>query len=1148
MNSSQVTGGYVSLDGETMYRIANSHLMRDFFMSLVSSSDHWMFVSSSGWLTAGRKDPDFPLFPYYSEDKLADMRDTTGSLTVLRVAKPEDPGVYSLWRPFTKELAPGFEITRNLYKNPLGNRVAFEEVNHTLGLKFRYRWSLSNKFGFVRQSQIENFGPIEQSVELVDGVQNVLPYGTDSEFQLRFSNLGDAYKKCELLEPSRLAIYYLSSIPTDKAEPSEGLKATAIWSLGLGGAKVLLGTGQLESFCANGSVETEVDQRGKRGAYLLSEKLILAPGDSESWKIVANVARTQAQVVELNEKIVAGGSTELVANELAQDSQQSHNELIKIVSATDGIQAGENRLRTSRHQSNVIYNSMRGGFPVDNYVVPTCDFHQHVAHFNKRAFESNRDVLDSLPAEVEKSELAKIVEATGDADLIRIAAEYIPLTFGRRHGDPSRPWNAFSIEIQTEDGEKRLGYQGNWRDIFQNWEALGLAFPGLLRSMIFRFLNASTADGYNPYRVTKDGFDWESPDPKDPWANIGYWSDHQIIYLLKLLESSRRYSPNDLSSWLGKECFVYANVPYRIRPYESIKKEPCETIDFDFELDSKIKDRVAANGADGKLLCDDSSEELVRVSLLEKLLVPALSKMTNFVPDGGIWLNTQRPEWNDANNALVGAGLSVVTLGYLRRWFDFLQNWIGKPGASEFNVSIEVIELMDRVTKTLVDEAESLKDGLLDDAKRMGVVDKLSGAGSDFRNGLYSTGLSGEKAQVSVERCQTFFGACLKFIEHSIRNNRRDDGLYHSYNLLSFSQAGAKVDYLYEMLEGQVAVLSSGLLTCQESIEVLDSLRQSAMYRADQNSYMLYPNRQLARFLDKNLIPDSAIQKSQLLTSLIERGDTSIVVKDASGIRFAGDFRNVNYLRNALESKELQTRHSDLAKTIESETDAICDLYVEVFGHDQFTGRSGTFFGYEGLGSIYWHMVSKLALAAQETLVRAIESGADLSLVQRLDEHYREIRDGIGLTKSPETYGGFPTDPYSHSPEGSGVKQPGMTGQVKEDVLTRFCELGLRVEEGQISFETSLFERDELLTQNSAIHYFDLKNELTKIQLPVGTFAFLVCQVPVIYSTSGPAMTIHFDDGRFLENANRTLNVDDTSKLVNRTGEIVRVEINLDAD
>ena len=86
----------------------------------------------------------------------------------------------------------------------------------------------------------------------------------------------------------------------------------------------------------------------------------------------------------------------------------------------------------------------------------------------------------------------------------------MPLKFSRRHGDPSRPWNKFSINTKNEDGSKILDYQGNWRDIFQNWEALAHSYPEFMENMIHKFLNATTFDGYNPYRVTKDGFDWET--------------------------------------------------------------------------------------------------------------------------------------------------------------------------------------------------------------------------------------------------------------------------------------------------------------------------------------------------------------------------------------------------------------------------------------------------------------------------------------------------------------------------------------------------------------------------------------------------------------------------------------------------------------
>ena len=87
------------------------------------------------------------------------------------------------------------------------------------------------------------------------------------------------------------------------------------------------------------------------------------------------------------------------------------------------------------------------------------------------------------------------------------------------------------------------------------------------------------------------------------------------------------------------------------------------------------------------------------------------------------------------------------------------------------------------------------------------------------------------------------------------------------------------------------------------------------------------------------------------------------------------------------------------------------DLFERLFDHESFTGRSGTFFGYEGLGCIYWHMVSKLRLAAQETYFRALEAGAPQRLLKRLAECYYDICAGIGDYKTPEVYGAFPDGP-----------------------------------------------------------------------------------------------------------------------------------------
>src|SRR5271157_6562125 len=113
----KVEGGQVEIGGERFYRIANHDAMPPFLMSIVSDSDQWMFVSSNGALTAGRRDPDHALFPYYTDDRIHDSQDQKGSVTILRVMRS---GKTSLWEPFSPRTEGLYRCTRCLYKSAFG--------------------------------------------------------------------------------------------------------------------------------------------------------------------------------------------------------------------------------------------------------------------------------------------------------------------------------------------------------------------------------------------------------------------------------------------------------------------------------------------------------------------------------------------------------------------------------------------------------------------------------------------------------------------------------------------------------------------------------------------------------------------------------------------------------------------------------------------------------------------------------------------------------------------------------------------------------------------------------------------------------------------------------------------------------------------
>jgi hypothetical protein len=1130
----EVAMALVTFNNEKFYKISNTNAMRPFFMSIVSDSNHWMFISSNGGLTAGRKNAEFALFPYYTDDKITESFDITGSKTIFQITVANK---LHIWEPFSDRYSDNvYSISRNLYKNLYGNKIIFEEVNHDLEITYRYQWNTSNLYGFIRKSELINHSETNYQIELIDGIQNILPYGVNSDLQNAASNLVDAYKRSELHQASGLGIFALSAIIVDKAEPSEALKSNIIWSLGLQAPDYLISSLQLPKFRKNQKITPEYDIKGEKGAYFLNTTINLKENSEQKWMIIADVNKDHSAVTQIIHTIKTEKNIEALLN---QDIELGTKKLIALNASSDGLQLTADHLRDTRHFANTLFNIMRGGIFDFNYQIERQDFLKYIAKANVFVFKKLEKNVTQLPELFSLKDLKEFASKQNDLDFERLSLEYLPLKFSRRHGDPSRPWNKFSINTQSEiDGSKILDYEGNWRDIFQNWEALAHSFPEFIENMIHKFLNATTFDGYNPYRVTKDGFDWETIEEDNPWSYIGYWGDHQIIYLLKFLEIIKKHQPEKLEDYFNKDIFVYANVPYIIKSYDEILKKPKDTIAFDHKSDAKIREERNRIGADGALLKDNNGD-LYKVNFIEKMLATVLAKMSNFIPEGGIWLNTQRPEWNDANNALVGNGVSMVTLYYLRRFLHYFQQLVATTEVENFKISNEMVEFYHSIRENLI-QFEPLLNGKFNDTDRKRVLDALGTAASEYRHHVYQHGFWGKKRTVSIDGLKRFLQVSLHFIDHSIAANKRSDKMYHAYNLMTIeNDKEVSISYLSEMLEGQVAVLSSGYLNSEDALDVLDGLKNSSLFREDQYSYILYPNKALPKFLEKNVIPAEAVSKSELLTELVIGNNTQIIEKDCFGsYHFNGNFKNATDLEAALKALSKTSFGEKAVK----DKKVVLQIFENVFNHKAFTGRSGTFYGYEGLGSIYWHMVSKLQLAVQECCLKTIEAKESSEVIGRLMEHYYEINEGIGVHKSPALYGAFPTDPYSHTPAGKGAQQPGMTGQVKEDILCRFGELGVFVKNGKLYFNPCLLRKDEFLSTAKTFHYVDIDFNPKSIDLIPNSICFTYCQIPIIYQISNQqSIEIIYNDNTQIMFDALTLDNKTSKQVFERTGEIGQI-------
>jgi hypothetical protein len=243
-----------------------------------------------------------------------------------------------------------------------------------------------------------------------------------------------------------------------------------------------------------------------------------------------------------------------------------------------------------------------------------------------------------------------------------------------------------------------------------------------------------------------------------------------------------------------------------------------------------------------------------------------------------------------------------------------------------------------------------------------------------------------------------------------------------------------------------------------------------------------------------------------------------------------------HFQSDLLTARDL-VRRLDTIGASEAVTRSVVDLWRTTFDHAGYTGRSTRFFAFEGLGSIYWHMVAKLLLA----VARIHADTPPGPLADALAAHYHDIRDGLGFRRSAASYGAFRTDPYSHTPRHRGAQQPGMTGQVKEQVLARFAELGIGVVDGRLRILPRLLRADELEAVGATLRLPVENGPDEVVDVPAGAIAFTWCGMPIVLRTGSPArIELERSDGGTLEIAGAELDRALTASIERRDGTIRR--------
>jgi hypothetical protein len=123
-----------------------------------------------------------------------------------------------------------------------------------------------------------------------------------------------------------------------------------------------------------------------------------------------------------------------------------------------------------------------------------------------------------------------------------------------------------------------------------------------------------------------------------------------------------------------------------------------------------------------------------------------------------------------------------------------------------------------------------------------------------------------------------------------------------------------------------------------------------------------------------------------------------------------------------------------------------------------------------------------------------------------------------------------------------------MTGQVKEEVLLRQGELGVRVVAGALRFEPLLLREDELLAAPATLRGVGPRGPFA-LALERGTLGFTCCGVPVVYhrlaAGRAPSVALGWADGRREELAGAALGRAATAAVHARAGALERIDVHV---
>jgi hypothetical protein len=759
----------------------------------------WVFYVNRGQCISsfGIESKDKAILEFQAANKAYRLTSIQGFRTFIKIKEGKKT---KYWEPFQDHIE-GTAFRKSRKMSITAHDLTIEEDNLDLGIKITVNYFTLPEEPFsalVRRVTLENHSSKSYSMEMIDGLPIIIPYGMTEWTLKHMSRTVEAWVKVRNLE-NQAPYYQLNVEVSDKPEVKHIKEGNFFFSF------------------------EKTDPNKKLTSCIIEPSLVF--GSSTDYlsptQFINQTLKPTTKQFSSNRTPSALSYTQMILE------KKKRKEFVSLF----GFAHSQEEL------NHVVYLSRQNHF-IDSKAKQNQEI---IAQIKDYAFTHSSSTSFDLYSG--HTFLDNILRGGLPISLKTSEGHVAFNVFSRKHGDPERDYNYFTVApTYFSQGN------GNYRDVNQNRRNDVFFNTDVKDNHVQSFLNLIQADGYNPLTVKGTMFTVENAhelnqilkeavdekdqklirdflhqsfmpgallqfinkhnialkiDPKSFLGKIlsichkhesadhgeGFWSDHWT-YNLDLVESFLGVYPEELKSLLieRKAYHFYHNAHYvlprdnryiltknGVRQYEAVKDGSKE---------------IKVNKQEPMLRIKHGEGAVYKTHLLGKLLCLMANKVSSLDPSGvGVDMEADKPNWYDALNGLPGLlGSSISETFEIKRYAQFLLdalNQINLNDADKISLFEELVTFISGLTNVLSLEKDAYSYWL-----------KSNDIKEHYRQRIRK-GIDGEERQLSVAEIKNFLSLCLAKTIKASEAAQNSQGLlstyfYHevtNYNILEKAQA-----------------------------------------------------------------------------------------------------------------------------------------------------------------------------------------------------------------------------------------------------------------------------------------------------------------------------------------------------------------------